>query len=171
MTQVYLSGQGTLGSKGPAETLLSSEAAVDMEAFRGTLVTLLVVFSFFSLGVMGVAAAPLPQSKALPGVFGVLAADPNDAKAPDPRPKALEPPVVGEFKPGPVRGEIALNGFARPPWDDVSPPKRFEVENVRVGGSFLSPWWSDMDRDSLLVLERRVHRFSLLSIGDVVAGT
>ena len=31
-----------------------------------------------------------PKSKAVPGVLGVFAADPNDAKAPDPRPKAEE---------------------------------------------------------------------------------
>ena len=54
--------------------------------------------SFFSWGVAatGVVAALLPKSKALPGVFGVLAAEPKEANAPDPKPNAVEPPVVGE---------------------------------------------------------------------------
>ena len=115
-------------------------------------------------------------------------AEPNEANAPEPRPNAEDPPVVGEFKPLPVRGGIALNGFARPLWDEVSPPKRLEAGKLRPGGSCLSLWWSDMERESLLVLqgvswwlrlstwgawgqvcsyfERRVHRFSLASIGD-----
>lgn len=47
-----------------------------------------------------------------PGVFGVLA-EPKEAKAPDPKPKADEAPTDGEgaFV---VRGEIALNGLDRP---------------------------------------------------------
>ena len=91
---------------------------------------------FLSAGVVGTAAgvAAVLKSNAVPGVLGVLLADPKDAKAPDPRPKADEPPVVGDASAPGVNGEMALNGL-RPPCDDVSPPKRFAVaENVRVGG-------------------------------------
>jgi len=53
--------------------------------------------SFFSwVAATGVVAPLLPKSNALPGVFGVLAAEPKEAKAPDPKPKAVEPAVVGE---------------------------------------------------------------------------
>ena len=95
--------------------------------------------SFFSPGVVGafVEVAAVLKSKAVLGVLGVLLAAPKDANAPEPKPKADEPAVVGDASPPPVRGEIALKGF-RPPCDDVSPPKRFEAENVRVGWSCLS---------------------------------
>lgn len=69
------------------------------------------------------------KSKALPGVFGVLAEDPNDAKAPEPRPKAPEPPVVGEARPADDKGGMALKGL-RPPWEE-SPPSRLVAEEVR----------------------------------------
>ena len=38
----------------------------------------------------------LSQSKADPGVLGVLLAEPKDAKAPDPRPNAEDLPVTAE---------------------------------------------------------------------------
>jgi len=86
--------------------------------------------SRFSLGVVGVIAdvAGLPKSKAVPGVLGVLVADPKDAKAPEPSPKAVEAPAVGEAKLPLVRGGMALKGFDLPPCEEVSPPKRFEEE-------------------------------------------
>jgi hypothetical protein len=104
---------------------------------------LATVFSFRSPGVAGVAVelvAAVLNSKAVPGVFGVLAADPNEANAPDPRPKAEEPaPAVGEAMGPPVNGAMALKGLLRPPCDELSPPRRFERENVREGASDLSP--------------------------------
>lgn len=47
-----------------------------------------------------------------PGVFGVLA-EPKEANAPDPKPKADEAPAEGDgaFV---VRGKITLKGFDRP---------------------------------------------------------
>lgn len=134
-------------------------------SFRALFTTLFV--GLFSAGVVGAAAgvAAALKSNAVPGVFGVLLADPKDAKAPDPSPKAEEPPVVGDASAPGVNGEIPLNGL-RPPCDDVLPKPFAVAENVRVGGC--SDWWSDcvVDRESLLVLERRVQRFSLLSIGN-----
>jgi hypothetical protein len=154
ITQVYFNGQGALGSSGPDELGASSEAVVERDSFRAVFTALLACFSLFSPGVMGIAVGAVVtalKSKAVPGVFGVLVADPNEAKAPDPKPNAEEPPaVVGEARPVLVNGEMALNGFL-PPCDDVSPPRRFDAEYVRDGGSGLSPW--DMDRESLLVLE------------------
>lgn len=51
-------------------------------------------------------ADPMAESKGLPGVFGVFA-EPNDAKAPEPRPKALEAPgPVGETSPLPGVVEV-----------------------------------------------------------------
>lgn len=182
ITQVYFNGQGALGSSGPEELCASSEAVVDSDSFRALFTILLG--AFFSPGVVGVPADAVVglKSKAVPGVLGVFAADPKDANAPDPSPKAEEPAVVGEAKPVFVKGEIALKGL-RPPCDELSPPRRFDAENVRDGGSGLSLWV--IDRESLLVLsfrsvlmshvaggrgflylERRVHKFSLLSIGN-----
>jgi hypothetical protein len=92
--------------------------------------------------------AAVLKSNAVPGVLGVLLEEPNEANAPDPRPKADEPAVVGEARPGPTTGEMALKGL-RPPCDDESPPKRFVAEKVRWGASGLS---LDVERESLLVL-------------------
>jgi len=88
--------------------------------------------SFFSFGVdaaAGAVAAALLKSNAVPGVFGVLVAEPNEAKAPDPSPKAVDAPVVGDDMPLVVRGVTELNGLVRP--CDEPAPKRFEVENSR----------------------------------------
>jgi hypothetical protein len=149
---VYFSGQERLGSSGP-EVLGDSSAigVVATDSLRTLLTILLVGLSFLSLGVVGVAAEAVVvfKSKAPPGVFGVLAADPNEANAPEPRPKAEEPDVVGEASPLFVNGDMALKGFL-PPCDELSPPRRFEAGNVRGGGSDLSLW--DMDNESLLVL-------------------
>jgi hypothetical protein len=111
-----------------------------------------------SAGVVGlefevVDAAVDLKSKAVPGVLGVLAEDPKDANAPEPRPNAEEPPVVGEARPLGVSGDTPLKGFL-PPCDE-SPPNRFAVEKVRWGWSGFSFCCSecDIDRESLLVLE------------------
>lgn len=51
---------------------------------------------FSAVGVLeGTAAARLAKSRAPPGVFGVFDA-PKDAKAPEPRPNALDAPAAGE---------------------------------------------------------------------------
>lgn len=66
-----------------------------------------------------------PRSNVPPeGVFGVLAEDPNDANAPDPRPNADEAFIDGDDAPA-ERGDIALKGLDRP-WE-LSGPKRFAV--------------------------------------------
>jgi len=128
---------------------------------------LTVPMSFFSLFSTGVAGEPvlpavLLQSKAVPGVFGVFEAEPKDANAPEPRPKAVEADV-GDATALVVRGDIVLKGFERP-WDEVSPPpKRFELEKVRVGWSLLLSLRSGfMERESLLVLRENVSTCSLM---------
>ena len=60
------------------------------------------------------------KSNALPGVFGVF--DPNDAKAPEPRPNAVEPPALGDAVVVALRGPLALKGLFLV--DDIL-PKRF----------------------------------------------
>lgn len=83
--------------------------------------------------------------------------DPNEAKAPDPRPKAEEAdaPDVGEAMPEVLRGEIALNGFREP----SDPPKRFELENRREAGC--SPrdeslWSLSVDERELLLFRQSI---------------
>jgi hypothetical protein len=126
MTQVYLSGQGL--------SLPLAAGSIDCEVVgRGVVAgaTFLAKLflsspSFFSaeLAAKGVPATALAKSKAVPGVLGVFVAEPNEAKAPEPRPKAPEAPVVGEEIPLVFKGVTALNGLLRP-WEDVL-PKRFE---------------------------------------------
>ena len=128
----------------------------------------------------------MPKSKAVPGVLGVLVAEPKEANAPEPKPKAVDAPEVGDAMLPVANGGMALKGLDLPPWDDVPPLKR-----VRGGCSLLGSLCSDgfMERESLEVLqeakismaawkcsgqkaigmrrereahfERRVHRFSL----------
>lgn len=151
---MYLSGHGALKSGGADRlAVFSGIDSVDIDSLRMLFTTLLTGLSFFSDGVVGVGddmAAAL-KSKAVPGVLGVLAAEPKEANAPEPRPKAEEPPVVGDASPPGVNGEMALKGF-RPPWDE-SPPKRLVAETVRWWGSDFSLFSEcDMERESLLVL-------------------
>lgn len=111
--------------------MFSTIEPVDMDSLRMLLTTLLTGLSFLSEGVAGEGddmAAAL-KSKAVPGVLGVLPAEPKDANAPEPSPKAEEPPVVGDANPLGVNGDMALKGL-RPPWDE-SPPKRLVAEMVR----------------------------------------
>jgi hypothetical protein len=51
------------------------------------------------------------KSKAVPGVFGVLVADPNEANAPEPSPNALLAPLVGDDTPAVESGGMLLNGL------------------------------------------------------------
>jgi hypothetical protein len=113
----------------------------------------LSVFSFalslFATAVELALAEFLLQSKAVPGVFGVLLAEPKDAKAPVPSPK------LGAALPD---GEATLEAFSgalrglRVPWELSPPPKRdFVAENTRVDVSReLS--LSFVDSESLLFL-------------------
>lgn len=181
---MFFSGHETLGSSVADGPIASSGIEADIDSFRALLPTLLSGRSFFSPGVAGWAEGAVAvdlKSKAVPGVLGVFVAEPKEAKAPDPSPKAEEPPVVGEAKALGVNGAMPLNGFLLP--CDESPPVRFAAENVRWwGGSCFSAGSSafDVDSESLLVLEllttaryagngayleRRVQRFSLFSIG------
>lgn len=133
MTQVYLRGHGF--------SFPLAAGAIDCEvACRDVLVVVVVVAgaafraklffsspSFLSLDVEveGVPVTALAKLKAEPGVLGVFVADPvgagpNEAKAPEPRLKALEPPVVGDDMPLVVNGVTALKGLLRP-WEDVLP--------------------------------------------------
>jgi hypothetical protein len=77
---------------------------------------------FSAVGVLA-PARTFPKSRALPGDFGAFA-EPNDAKAPEPSPNALDAPAVGEGA-ALVGEEIALKGFGLP-CDDMSPPYRLE---------------------------------------------
>lgn len=86
-----------------------------------------VLFSLFAFSTLGECetepAAALAKSSPLPGDFGVLA-DPNEAKAPEPSPKAEEAP--GEATPPVVlRGAMALKGFDLP-CEEPSPPNRLD---------------------------------------------
>ncbi len=142
-------------SNGANEVMVSSGiGGVDMDSFRVVFRALCAGLSFLSDKVVGAGPAMAAdlKSKAVPGVFGVLAAEPNDANAPEPSPKAVDAPAVGDVSPLGVIGERALKGF-RPPWEE-SPPGRLAPENGRWAPSGLSPCVSecDMDRESLLVL-------------------
>jgi len=184
--QLYFSTHGRLGSFGlPAEGAAPAEATeladisgVDLPGVSVSsalsldislsmpLTVLMSFFSFFSPGVAGepVLPAVLLQSKAVPGVFGVFEAEPKDANAPEPRPKAVEADV-GDATALVVRGDIVLKGFDRP-CDEVSPPpKRFELEKVRVGCSLLLSLRSEfMEREGLLVLIKNVSTWSLVRV-------
>ena len=63
----------------------------------------------FVFSAVGVFATRLPKSNAPLGVFAAFEA-PKDANAPEPNPKALEAPAVGEAR-EPVEGGSALKGF------------------------------------------------------------
>jgi len=68
---------------------------------------LLSVRSGSAVGVWAAEEVVVRKSNAVPGVFGVLAAEPNDANAPDPSPNADAPP--GDDTPDVFSGGIALN--------------------------------------------------------------
>ena len=74
---------------------------------------------FSARGIFVPPPTTLPKSKTPPGVFGVFA-EPKDANAPDPRPNALDAPVVGEATEVEVEGGMALKGFLVL-WDELSP--------------------------------------------------
>ena len=78
-------------------------------------------FTFFSL--TAVDEVELLNSSDVRGVFGVLPEEPKDAKAPEPRPKAEEAPLVGDATLVVVRGAIPFNGLVLL-LKEPSPPKR-----------------------------------------------
>lgn len=104
---------------------------VERDSLRMLFAPLLAGLSFLSDGVAGAGAdkAADLKSKAEPGVLGVFAEEPKDAKAPEPSPNAVEAPVVGEANAPGVSGGMALNGFL-PPCEE-SPGYRLVAENVR----------------------------------------
>lgn len=82
-------------------------------------------FSLSRLSPAAVEGAELAKSIEVPGVLGVFAEDPKDAKAPDPRPKADEAPLVGDAVFVVVNGAMPLNGLGLLLKGPSAPPKRF----------------------------------------------
>jgi hypothetical protein len=105
----------------------------------------------------------LVQSNAVPGVFGVLFAEPKDAKAPVPSPKLEVAPPEGDAMPEVFNCE--LNGLRPPPWALSPPPKRdFVAENTRVDVSReLS--LSFVESESLLFLRQSQMSFLIVACG------
>jgi hypothetical protein len=96
-----------------------SDEAVRFKAFS-------LVLSFVAIEVELALADVLPQSNAVPGVLGVLLAEPKEAKAPVPRPKLANGEATLAVFSGVLRG-------LRLPWELSPPPKRDLVaENTRV---------------------------------------
>jgi hypothetical protein len=97
-------------------------------------------------------ADPIAESKGFPADLGVFA-EPKDAKAPEPRPNALDAPVVGEVTPPPG---VELNGLGLS-CDGVSTPGRLPVDALREEASMaeapLAPLL-DVDKDNLALLKR-----------------
>jgi hypothetical protein len=157
-THEYLSGAGVNVSTEGVLAVLASSSLVSflftVSGFTADLVRKGTALSFFVAGVAGtgVPEATFPKSNAVPGVFGVLVAEPKDAKAPVPRPKAEDAPVVGEETLFVVNGAMLLNGFERPPCELSAPPKRFEPENIRDEEGLGSLCSFSVARESLLEL-------------------
>lgn len=83
-----------------------------VDAFAPTVLVRAASLEDFSVvGVLAPRTAP-PKSSALPGDFGVPFEAPNEANAPEPNPKALDAPAVGEGIA--VEGEMVLKGFFVP---------------------------------------------------------
>jgi hypothetical protein len=74
---------------------------------------------------------------------------PNEAKAPEPKPKAEEALVEGEETPVDM-GDIALKGLERP-WE-LSGPNRFDERGRSTRAPSL-PSVPDIDKDNLEELE------------------
>lgn len=127
----------------------------------------------FSFGRFSLAAAigvpDCPKSRDVPGVLGVFAVEPKDAKAPDPRPNAEDAPDVGDATPVVVRGVIPLVAFALPP-KAPSPPNLLLAEKVRVESGLVFSLALvvelEVERDSLLEFERLCHRLSMSCVAE-----
>lgn len=113
-------------------------------------------FSFSRFSPAAVEGVELPKSRDVPGVLGVFAEEPKDAKAPDPRPKADEAPLVGEAAFVVVKGAMPLNGLDLLLKDPSPPPKRFagwkrrELSDLVV--SLFALFGLEVERESLLEL-------------------
>lgn len=123
--------------------------------------------SFMDFSAEGVLApAPRDDSNGLPaGDLGVFAEDPNAAKAPVPRAKALDAPPVGDaiLPPGVV---MELNGLDFP-CEELSPPNRL-VKVVRPEG--LSPWLPDPNVLRERLLELQTSDVSLAQVSGRLSG-
>ena len=116
MTHVYFSGNCT---SAPFTAPVCCSVAGDDVGLRFAIdflgTDLLSSFSnsFFSCdgAPVGVEGLDLAKSNAVPGVFGVLVAEPKDANAPEPRPNAEEPPAVGDDTACVLRGATVLKGL------------------------------------------------------------
>ena len=138
ITQLYFNGHGdprSVQSLDVPSVELVAVFLVEVDSVRVE-----VGFSFFpalSANVVVVVTcgcdedAALLKSNAVPGVFVVLVADPNEEKAPEPNPKAAEAPPVGDDIPAVVRGEMLLKGLERPPWE-LPPPNRLFAKRREV---------------------------------------
>lgn len=108
-----------------------------------------------------------PKSRDVPGVLGVFAVEPKDAKAPDPRPNAEDAPDVGDATPVVVRGVIPLVAFALPP-KAPSPPNLLVAEKLRVESglvlSLVLAFELEVESDSLLEFERLCHKLSMSGV-------
>lgn len=95
------------------------------------------------------------RSRDAPGVRGVLAEDPKDANAPEPRPKADEAPFVEGVTLLVVNGGMPLKGLDLP-LEDTSPPKRFADGYARGESDLLLSFTAllvlEVDRESLVEL-------------------
>ena len=105
--------------------------------------------SFADFSAEGVFAelAARAASKGLPVDLGVLA-EPNEANAPEPRPKALDAPPVGEARLPPPGVVTELKGFAFP-CDELSPPNRLGNEALRPVEESPWPLAPGVERESL----------------------
>lgn len=99
------------------------------------------------------------KSKALPGVFRGVFADPNEANAPEPRLKAFDAPTVGEAREV-VEGDMALKGFLLL-WDEVSPWRLVEGNILSVDERGPLAPEPPVVRESLLELQKCMLAFSL----------
>lgn len=117
-----------------------------------------VLLCTFSAGLLVAFSCTGCVSMAPPGVFGALLEEPNEAKAPDPSPNAVDPPTVGDAIVLLPPGVSVLKGFDLP-WEEVSPPNLFAELKVR-GESVL--------KASLgLLFECEVVRVSLLELPNI----
>lgn len=100
-TQEYFSGVGVKVSTDDVLEVLTSSSLVSFLLIVSSFAPDFVrakgaALSILAEGVAGVGApeATFVKSNAVPGVFGVLVAEPNDAKAPEPKPNAEDALVV-----------------------------------------------------------------------------
>ena len=108
-------------SEGAVDDFLLSDIVEDI----GLTTDPALSFSFSRFSPAAVTRVGLAKSREVPGVLGVFADDPKDAKAPDPRPKADDAPLVGEATFVVVNGVMLLNGLGLLLKDPSAPPKRF----------------------------------------------